>query len=154
MGSSLLDAILDWMQVNRLRLCSYERLVSSIPGVSTYDELATIVGNNPGIFRPANIKNVGPGLALVDGFQFPTLVEPVTVVDLNTGEISTATTDNDAPVLSDTPTVVPEVQLTPIEAVTRLLHRAATSEISGSALNYANAAAAAAAAVNMLGLHL
>jgi hypothetical protein len=151
MGSSLLDAILDWMQVNRLRLCSYERLVSSIPGVSTYDELATIVGNNPGIFRTANIKNVGPGLALVDGYQFPTLVEPVTVVDLSTGEISTAPAV-DAPVPSDPPPVVPEVQLTPLESITQLLHRAANSDISDSALNYAKAAAAAAAAVNMLGL--
>lgn len=151
MDSSLLDAILDWMQVNRLRLCSYERLVSSIPGVSTYDELATIVGNNPDIFRPANIKNVGPGLALVDGYQFPTLVEPVTVVDLNTGEISTAPAV-DTPAQNDPSSVVPEVQLTPIESITRLLDRAANSNISGSALNYANAAVAAAAAVNMLGL--
>lgn len=162
--NSLLDNILDWMQTNNLRLCSFERVVSSVPGASTIDQVAAEVRANPGIFRPANIKNVGPGLALVDTFRFPEVATsaPMQVTDLTsnaqvglavgengyvTGISPVNTQDNTAPI----PTPVAEVHvLTPRETVVKLLNLAATADVSGSALNYANAAVAAATAVQLL----
>jgi hypothetical protein len=161
MGDSLLNAILDWMQNNRIRLASYERIVSSVPGADTFDHVAAVVGNYPGIFRTAVIKGGMPGLALVDGYSFPHVVSAPA---LNVGDLSTAQTTND----TVSPTVpVPETPqgytdmgsaepaatsrvLTPNECVIELLNRAANSDVSGSAVNYANAAVAAASALQLL----
>ena len=173
MGSLLFKNILDWMQINNLRLCSFERIVSSVPGASNYEEVATVVRENLNVFRPANIKNIGPGLALVDSFRVPDITPnaPIQVQDLTeqnpvsstpagyatpavvepnpNGYVAYAvnTQDNTAPMV--TPTV--EVHsLTPREAVVKLLNLAATADVSGTALNYANAAVAAATAVQLL----
>lgn len=185
---SLLNNILDWMQINNLRLCSFERIVASVPGASTFEEITAEIRANPSIFRTANIKNVGPGLALVDGFSFPHQVSapPLNVGDLNpsvglavgengyvtgispvntpvntapsnhvsgyagyaspaTGPINTQ--DNTAPVATPVPTY--EV-LTPEQVVKQLLNKAASDSVSGAALNYANAAVAAATALQLL----
>jgi hypothetical protein len=163
MGDSLLNAILDWMQNNRIRLASYERIVSSVPGADTFDHVAAVVGNYPGIFRTAVIKGGMPGLALVDGYSFPHVVSAPA---LNVGDLSTAQTTND----TVSPTVpVPETPqgytdmgsvepaatsasrvLSPKECVIELINRAANSDVSGTAVNYANAAMAAATALNLL----
>lgn len=169
--NSLLDSILEWMQTNNLRLCSFERIVASVSGASTFEQVAAEVRANPGIFRTANIKGVGPGLALVDTFRFPDPVPstPIQVQDLTSPAIPTPvgyaspavadpnpngyvayavnTEDNTAPV--PTP-VVNAREFTPRETVVKLLNLAATADVSGSALNYANAAVAAATAVQLL----
>lgn len=167
---SLLNNILDWMQINNLRLCSFERIVASVPGASTFEEVAAEIRANPSIFRAAQIKNVGPGLALVDTFRFPEVAPPapMQVEDLTaqntaiptpsnhisgyagyaspaTGPINTQ--DNTAPVA--TPVATHEV-LTPEQVVKQLLNKAASDSVSGAALNYANAAVAAATALQLL----
>ena len=153
MGSLLFKNILDWMQINNLRLCSFERIVSSVPGASNYEEVATVVRENLNVFRPANIKNIGPGLALVDSFRFPDITPnaPIQVQDLteqNPGIPMPANTEcNTTPVAT---AVVETHDFTPREAVVKLLNLAATADVSGTALNYANAAVAAATAVQLL----
>lgn len=178
MGDSLLNAILEWMQNNRIRLASYDRIVSSVPGASTPNEVAAVVGNYPGIFRTANIKGGIPGLALVDGYKFPEVTPgpSLTVGDLNapvnapvspTAYASPAGYAEPAQIPVEhcsavgyaapateypgpAPTSAPATSLTPHEAAVKLLNLAATSDVSGSALNYANAAVAAATAVQLL----
>jgi hypothetical protein len=167
MGSTLCDAILDWMQNNRIRIASYDRIISSVPGASTPADIGAVVGNYPGIFRTATIKGGIPGLALVDSYQFP---EQVPTVALNITDLSQPMTLDGHPIptpdipvghvdlgsAEPTPTAppvvsyAPKAQLTPTEAVRQLLDRAATTDVSGSALNFANAAVAAATANQLL----
>lgn len=161
MGSALLNAILDWLQINRIRLASFDQIVASVPGAATYNDLTQVVRENPGVFRTANIKGVGPGLALVDSFRFPDVVPavPLNVNDLNaTARIATepvplagivsgyATNDQAQPI----PTSQNQRELTPHEVVNKLLNQAANADVSGTALNYANAAVAAASAAQLL----
>lgn len=162
MGESLFNAILEWMQNNHIRIASYDRIVSSVPGASTYDDVAAVVGNYPGVFRTATIKGGLPGLAIVDGYKFPAVTPSpaLTVDELNApvnapipplayprplGHTTPATDYN-----NPAPTSAPTVSYTPYEVAIRLLNLAASSDVSGSALNYANAAVAAATAAQLL----
>ena len=112
---------------------------------------------NLNVFRPANIKNIGPGLALVDSFRFPDITPnaPIQVEDLTDQNVAIPTPvayavntqENTAPI--PTP-VVNARHFTPQETVVQLLNLAVSADVSGSALNYANAAVAAATAVQLL----
>lgn len=171
MGDALLNAILQWMQNNYIRIASFDRIVSSVPGVATYDQVAAVVSNYPGIFRTAKIKGGLPGLALIDGYSFP---HEVSAPALNVGElnatagIAQAPLPENGPVGYAIPAVTPEApvgyndtvsqdqpaptsaSLTPKESVEKLIRLAAEADVSGSAVNYANAAVAAATALQLL----
>lgn len=163
MGDSLFNAILNWMQNNQIRLASYERIVASVPEAATYDQVAAVVSNYPGVFRTATIRGGIPGLALVNGYSFPHVIPgpALTVGELNApapsvepvghAEPARAPVGYNETVSCDQAQPAPTTQvLTPKESVEKLIRLSATADVSGSALNYANAAVAAATALQLL----
>lgn len=72
--NNLLTQILQWMQNNRYRRASFERIIGIVPSATSYRELDLLVERNPEIFRTAMIKGGLPGLAVHDDVDIAKLL--------------------------------------------------------------------------------
>lgn len=73
--NALLIEILQWLHTNGYRRASFDRLIGIIPSASTYDQLYSVVNENPMLFRTANIKGGLPGLAVLDEIDVSSALE-------------------------------------------------------------------------------
>jgi hypothetical protein len=73
--NALLIEILQWLHTNGYRRASFDRLIGIIPSASTYDQLYSVVNENPMLFRTANIKGGLPGLAVLDEIDVGSALE-------------------------------------------------------------------------------
>jgi len=120
-------AVVAYMNLKGWTRISFERLTSNVPACKSYQQLAEMVANNPTIFRTAQISGGLEGLALLETNQ----------EELQVSEIS------------DAPPAPAPVALTPMENLQQLIRRAADADVSGSSLNYAQAAVAVATAMQL-----
>lgn len=67
--NTLLNEVLQWLQMNNYHRASFDRLVGIIPSAATYEQLHNLVDAYPAIFRHASMKGGLPGLALQDGVE-------------------------------------------------------------------------------------
>jgi len=74
---TILVSVLNYLKINDYRRASFERLVGSVPGITTYTQLSDLVRNNPQIFLNVTIAGGRPGLRLRDSFDGTLPPEPV-----------------------------------------------------------------------------
>lgn len=156
------DQVIAWLRQNNYSLSSYDRLIASVPGVATYTQLNELVAAFPGVFAPAKIKGGLPGLKLVNPTAPLPQEEPAFNADdlymtpVHDGDQIVGFTQPVVGVPTDPIVVVPvtevpvRVPLTPVEAIKALLDKAATTDNSSAAENFATAAKEGAAAIAIL----
>ena len=64
--NELFKNVLVYLQNNGYSRASFERLIESVPGASTYEQLRDMRDAHPDVFREANLKGGLEGLALLD----------------------------------------------------------------------------------------
>jgi hypothetical protein len=79
--TALLKSVLSWLIQNNYRRASFERLIGTVVGCSTYSQLHQLVACHPQIFRSADMRGSLPGLALLDNVNPRTAIpnDPITV---------------------------------------------------------------------------
>lgn len=64
--NALLIEVLQYLFNNGYRRASFDRLIGIVPSASTYDQLYSLINENPMLFRSATIKGGLPGIAVLD----------------------------------------------------------------------------------------
>jgi hypothetical protein len=76
--NSLLNEVLQYLQINGYRRASFDRLCGILPSAATYHQLSTLIEEYPEIFRSSNIKGGLQGLALQNDVSIQEAIEMAT----------------------------------------------------------------------------
>lgn len=132
--------VINWLNQEGYKRASFERIISSVPGASTYDQLRQMVNGYPNIFRSCVIKYGLEGLALQD--TFVSIPNPTVPAPVQGDMLEEDLHSEPLPAAPEEPSLISNVE--------KLIKKASNAGDAESALQFAQAAICIAQSLTVL----